>query len=273
MSELGCSRSGDEHERTWRSALLRGPPQPAHHEALSLVAKAAGSAGTSPSRICACSNSSADESADLVVAARLGAAERLHQIGWRMLSSRIGLAPRRGSGARQQALELAVGALRAGDQAGGAVGQALRGAHVGDALAQRLLHGGDHRRVVDRLGGGSSLGRLVSSSGTRPKSTSPWLSDLQRLALEVLRHRGPERIDRIGQQQHLDAARARRLELRIGLQPLGAVADEVIDLGLVGLEVGDVLLERARRIAGGRGEAREREQLAAPLVILVDALP
>src|SRR3977135_112812 len=41
---------------------------------------------------------------------------------------------------------------------------------------------------------------------------------LERLALEIERQRGPEGIDRVGQQQHLDAARARRLELRILFQ-------------------------------------------------------
>ena len=60
---------------------------------------------------------------------------------WRMLSSRIGLAPapRFWRASRRSSSRSRPGA--AGDQAGGAVGQALRGAHVGDALAQRRLHG------------------------------------------------------------------------------------------------------------------------------------
>ena len=67
----------------------------------------------------------------------------------------------------------------------------------------------------------------------------------QRLAAEIERRRGPERVDRIGQQQHLDAARLGRFELRVRLQALDAVADQIIDLGLVRLEVLDILLQRA----------------------------
>jgi hypothetical protein len=67
----------------------------------------------------------------------------------------------------------------------------------------------------------------------------------QRLAAEIERRRGPERIDRIGQQQHLDAAGLRGFKLWIRLQPLEAVAGEIIDLGLVRLEILDILLQRA----------------------------
>ena len=52
-----------------------------------------------------------------------------------------------------------------------------------------------------------------------------------------------------------------------------ALADQVVDRGLIGLQVGDVLLEASadRRLLRGR-KARQRQQLVAPLVILVDAL-
>ena len=55
-----------------------------------------------------------------------------------MLSSRIGLAPVPRFW-REQALELAIQTRPAGNEAGGAVGRAARGAHVGDALAERHL--------------------------------------------------------------------------------------------------------------------------------------
>ena len=112
-----------------------------------------------------------------------------------------------------------------------------------------------------------------SSSGTSAEIDVALAQRPQRLAVEVLRHHRPEGVDRIGQQQDLDAARPRRLELGIGFQPLDALAHEIVDLGLVGLEVGDILLERAQAtFARRRGEARERQELAAALVILVQAL-
>ncbi len=79
---------------------------------------------------------------------------------------------------------------------------------------------------------------------------------LQRLAAEIDRRRGPERVHGIGQQQHLDAACFRRLQLRVGLQPLDAVADEIIDLGLVRPEVVNILPQRAV-LARRRREARQ----------------
>ncbi len=49
-----------------------------------------------------------------------------------------------------------------------------------------------------------------------------------------------------------------------------AVAGEIVDLGLVRLQVGDIVLQRAL-LSGGRREARQRQQLLAALEILVDA--
>ena len=42
---------------------------------------------------------------------------------------------------------------------------------------------------------------------------------LERLAFEVRRDRHPEAVDRVGQQQHLDAARPEAFELRRGFEP------------------------------------------------------
>ncbi len=171
-------------------------------------------------------------------------------------------------GARQQAVELAVAALGAGDQAGGALGQALRGTHVGDLVAQRLLHGLQDGRVV--VARGLVLG-LVIEERDQAEVDIALAQRAQRLAFELLRHGRPEGIDRIGQQQHFDATGARRLELGIGFQPLRALAHEIVDLRLVGLEVGDVVLERARAVTGRRREARQGEQLAAALVVFVES--
>jgi hypothetical protein len=103
-----------------------------------------------------------------------------------------------------------------------------------------------------------------------PKVDLALAQRLERLALEARRHHGPERVDRIAQQQHLDAARARRFELRLDFSRSALSPARIVDLGLVRLEVRDILLERAA--GAGRGvEAREREQLLALLEVLVDA--
>lgn len=66
--------------------------------------------------------------------------------------------------------------------------------------------------------------------------------------------------------------RARSLEFGVGFQTLRPLAHEIVDLGLVGLQVGDIVLERAQGIAMGRGEARQPQQLAAAFPILVEPL-
>ncbi len=111
-------------------------------------------------------------------------------------------------------------------------------------LAERGL---DHRDGGGFIDGRLVLLRVVGRVDARDQVEVEiaLAQRLQRLALELRWHRGPEGVDGIGQQQHLDAARGRSLQPRIGLQPLDAVTDEVIDLGLVRLEIGDDLLERA----------------------------
>src|SRR4029079_15101066 len=52
--------------------------------------------------------------------------------------------------------------------------------------------------------------------------------------------------------------------------PFDAVTDQEVDFGLVGLQIRDVLLERAL-FARRRGEPRERQKFLAPLEIFVDA--
>ena len=170
---------------------------------------------------------------------------------------------------RQQPLQLAVAPLAAGDQAGGAGGQPLRGPHVGDALAERILDRRDRRGLVrGRTSPCSSA--FSSSSGIRPKSTSPWLSDFSGLPPKSS---GAEvqnaSTGSVSSNTSMPRARG-RFQLGIRFQPLDAVAGEVIDLGLVGLEVLDILLQRAF-FARRRGEARQRQQFLAPLVILPDA--
>ena len=63
----------------------------------------------------------------------------------------------------------------------------------------------------------------------------------------------------------------RRLKLGIGPEPLRALACEVINLGLIGLQIGDIVFERPVAANGG-GEPRELEERVAPFTILVKAL-
>ena len=95
---------------------------------------------------------------------------------------------------------------------------------------------------------------------------------LERLALEAGRGRNPERVDGIGEQQHLDASRAKTFELRARGQALGVLAGEVVDRGLVLAQVLDIIGERAVAVGMlGRYEARDLVQRVAPLRVLVKA--
>ena len=61
----------------------------------------------------------------------------------------------------------------------------------------------------------------------------PLRDRLERLALVIDARRDPEAVDRIGQEQHLDATRPKALQLGRGLQPREIGAGHVVDRGLV----------------------------------------
>ena len=213
-------RSG---RRTRRPLSGRSYPagSPRTTRRLSRAVKAAGSSGTSPSRIFACSNRSCGEIGDVVVARiGLGARQRLHQRvthvqfeNW--LERPAPVLPRQQ--ARQLAVESAAPATR---QAALSVSRC--DARTSDTRSPSdVLHGGDDRVSSSLLSDfGSSAARRPCRAAARGEIDFALAQRLQRLAVELAGHRGPQRVDRIGQQQHLDAAGARRLELRIGLQPL-----------------------------------------------------
>ncbi len=169
---------------------------------------------------------------------------------------------------RQQAFELAVGAVAGSHQARCAGGQPLRGTDIGNTLAEVLLQRRDDQIIV----GGVARGFLRLSLGERNEAEVhiALAQRTQRLAAEVKRRRGPQRIDVVRQQQHLDTAGRGGLELRVRLQPLQAFTDQIINLGLVRLEVVDILLQRPR-LAHRGGEARKPEQLFTPLAVFPDA--
>src|SRR6478736_4735036 len=81
----------------------------------------------------------------------------------------------------------------AGDQAGGAVGQPLRRADIGDLLAERALHRIQHGLVRFR-----GFRRAVLVDQRNQAEIDVALAQrLQRLAVVVRRQDGPERIDRV----------------------------------------------------------------------------
>ncbi len=111
------------------------------------------------------------------------------------------------SGAAQQPLHLQVGSGCASGQHHGTVRQPVGGAHIGHLVGQRRLQG-DHQR-----GGVGRLAQLLARChAVQVGSTLGHAAD--RLALERGEAVGPEGVDRVGQQQHLDAAGAKALELR-----------------------------------------------------------
>src|SRR5258708_2981483 len=169
---------------------------------------------------------------------------------------------------RQEALQFAVRPVAAGDETGCAGGQPGRGPHVADALPEADLDGRDRHGLV---GGGLRFFLCILVEQWNEVEVEIALAErLQRLALEIEPRRGPERVDRIGEQQYLDAAGRRRFQPGIRLQPLDAVAGQKIHLGLIGLQVRDILLQRPLLARRG-GEPRQRQQFLAPLKILVDA--
>jgi len=67
---------------------------------------------------------------------------------------------------------------------------------------------------------------------------------LQRLAFKSSGAEVQNAINRIGQQQDFDAAGRSCSSFGIGFQPLNAVACQKVDLGLIGFQIRDILLQR-----------------------------
>ena len=85
----------------------------------------------------------------------------------------------------------------------------------------------------------TSRRRLVArrrGSGISARSAAPCVTDLNGLPSKLGAGRDPEAVDRIGQQQHLDAAGAEAFELGRGFEPREVVAGEIVDRGLVLLQ-------------------------------------
>src|SRR5262249_20386822 len=149
---------------------------------LSRVAKAARSSGTSPSSMQASSNSSAARSLASSVRECACAVPRAATSGWRMLSSRIGFEPApplwrasRRSNSRSGPLPPATRQAALSVKRCEARTSETRSPSAAFTAAMTLASSAPSGF------GASSAFVSASSLGTRPKSTSPWLSDLSGL--------------------------------------------------------------------------------------------
>ena len=140
-------------------------------------------------------------------------------------------------------------------------------------LAQRQL-----QRCDQDIGRGLRLGRLLAFAllalrlDLRQIGAAPG-HRLERLVLVLRDRRHPELVDRVGQQQHLDAAGPEALELRRGLDRLQIVAGDGVDRLLAVLHALQVFGQAgpALTVVMGAAETQQRENLFAVLVVLIGA--
>ena len=167
----------------------------------------------------------------------------------------------------QQPLQLPIHRLIRGDQTHRALGQPLRRTHVRDLIGQRLLGEGDEAADLRR---GLRRRRLALGQRDQAQIGQTLRHRLERLALPIGPSANPEVVDLIGEQQHLDPARAEPLQLRRGLQPRQIRTSGIIHRRLVLAE--GIVLQRAPIVAGGAAEPRQPQQRLAPRIVLVQPL-
>ena len=112
---------------------------------------------------------------------------------------------------RQQLFQRPVGACIRSNQADRTVGEPVRGAHFGDRVAERVLH--ESQKVLDRI---MQLRRryLLRVEQRNERQIGRALGHrFERFALEPKASHDPEAVDRVRQQQNLDAAGAEALEM------------------------------------------------------------
>src|ERR1700730_16298139 len=110
--------------------------------------------------------------------------------------------------AGKQTGELAIKA-GTGNETRRTLGQTRRGAHIGYPLTERVLDRGDQRLVIDcaRLGCTLLRRRGLLQQRDETEIDLALAQRLERLALVVLRHGGPQRIDGIGEEEEFDPPR------------------------------------------------------------------
>ena len=93
-------------------------------------------------------------------------------------------------------------------------------ARTSDTASPSMLLG-ERDEGRDRLASASAARfRCRVGERDRARSAAPCVIDLNGLPSKSMRGGHPEAVDRVGQQQHLDAAGAKPFELRRGLEPL-----------------------------------------------------
>src|SRR5262249_33540579 len=141
-----------------------------------------------------------------------------------------------------------------------------------DARTERTLDGREDDRLIHARGLRRIIGLGLIEQRDETEIQLSLAQGFKRLAIEAQLHRCPEGVDWIREQQHLNAASARGLELGARFEALSRVADEIINRRLVRLEVADVFFQRPHAFALGREKAAKREQLIAALEILIKPL-
>src|SRR5271169_478807 len=129
-----------------------------------------------------------------------------------------------------------------GDETDGAVSQPVGTAHILDRVAERQLEDRDQagelgrrrRQFLRLLVGWDDLDEINAAAGRR----------FEWLFLVGADRRHPEFVDWIGQQQYLDAARAKPFELRAALDDIEIFAGDRIDRLLPRSHRRDIVVQR-----------------------------
>ena len=172
----------------------------------------------------------------------------------------------------EDAREVAAHAVLVGDEAGRRIGQAVRDAHLLDALAEAL---GDPVRQLLELAGRGFLLLLLGLVLERAQVQAALGDGYQRLAFEFGEVGDDPLVDAVGEQQNLDALLAEDLEVRAVLRGVEGLGRHIVDLVLPFLHAADVVGERhgfVRCVGLGRCEAQQAGDLLLVGEVLPDAL-
>ena len=170
----------------------------------------------------------------------------------------------------QQALQMHVHVAFVGDEADGAVGQAVGAAHVLDRLAERQLEDRDETGELGRRRRALLFFRRERRDLVEIRAAAR--RRFERLVLVAADRRHPELVDRVGHQQDFDAAGAEAFELRALLDDVEAVAGDRVDRLLALFHRRKVVVERKEAVARRGAKAREPQERVLLLSVLIQPL-
>ena len=157
------------------------------------------------------------------------------------------------------------------NQTGRAFGQSGGCSDILDHLSQSLLCKGEEGCKLRILRGLFGFRRFVWLNGI--EISRALRNGLERLSFIAKRCAGPERINRVAENQNFNSAGAETFQLRACFKLFGVFAGDIINRCLVGFQVGDVILETACRFAGFcRGKTCNLKNLVAAFGIFIQAL-